>query len=150
MSSILISRNKLVLEDNVIKNDTQVEVDGEMVTQTVEEKFGQKISMQPEELSFGDLTQVERHALIDDEGVIVNIVSVDPTLPAEMAYVPPEGLQIVKIESKDYELAEPGGTWSAKNGFTRCDPPPPPVPPTKEQLLAKIEILTAQVNALPN
>jgi hypothetical protein len=82
-------------------------------------------------------------ALVDPSGLIVNVIVLDEGAD----YVPPEGLTLV-LDST--EGAEPGGSW---DGTTFSAPPPPPpkpvvVPPTKEQLLAQLAALQAQIVAM--
>ena len=87
-----------------------------------------------------------RASLVDGSGLIVNVIVVDEGVE----YVPPEGLTLVADPA---DMAEPGGSWDG-NAFHR--PPPPPAPPepvapaapTKEQLLAQLAALQAQIEAV--
>lgn len=85
-----------------------------------------------------------RASLVDGSGLIVNVIVVDEGVE----YVPPEGLTLVADPA---DIAEPGGSW---DGNTFHPPPPPPAPPvapaapTKEQLLAQLAALQAQIEAV--
>lgn len=83
-----------------------------------------------------------RAALVDASGLIVNAIVVDEGTH----YVPPEGLVLVFDPTAAAEL---GGSWDGKMFY----PPPSltlsaPAVPTKEQLLAQLSALQAQIEAM--
>lgn len=77
-----------------------------------------------------------RYAIIED-GVVKNVVLADAELAAQNGWV---------------ECPQAGPGWKYENGvFVAAPPPEPPAPPpapTKEELLAQLQALTAQINAL--
>ena len=77
-----------------------------------------------------------RYAIIED-GVVKNVVVADADFAAQQGWV---------------ECPEAGPGWTYENGvFVAAPPPEPPAPPpapTKEELLAQLQALTAQINAL--
>lgn len=77
-----------------------------------------------------------RYAIIED-GVVKNVVLADADFAAQQGWV---------------ECPEAGPGWTYENGvFVAAPPPEPPAPPpapTKEELLAQLQALTAQINAL--
>lgn len=87
-----------------------------------------------------------RAAIVDASGLIVNVI----VLAEDAEYTPPEGLTLVR----DFvDMAEPGGSWDG-NAFHPAPPPPvvsdpvAPATPTKEQLLARLAALQAQIEAV--
>ena len=77
-----------------------------------------------------------RYAIIED-GVVKNVVLADADFAAQQGWV---------------ECPEAGPGWKYENGVFVAAPPPespaPPPAPTKEELLAQLQALTAQINAL--
>ena len=77
-----------------------------------------------------------RYAIIEN-GLVANVVVADAEYAAQNGWVACEN-------------AGPG--WTYENGvFVAAPPPEPPAPPpapTKEELLAQLQALTAQINAL--
>ena len=77
-----------------------------------------------------------KHVIIED-GVVINVVVSETTFAAEQGWIASDEAQI-------------GDTW---DGTTFTSPPapepaPPPPPPTKEELLAQLQALQAQIIAL--
>lgn len=77
-----------------------------------------------------------RYAIIED-GVVKNVVLADADFAAQQGWV---------------ECPEAGPGWKYENGVfvaaPPSEPPAPPPAPTKEELLAQLQALTAQINAL--
>lgn len=77
-----------------------------------------------------------RYAIIENEKVI-NVVVADAEFAAQNGWI---------------DCPEAGPGWKYINGvFTEPpapEPVPAPPPPTKEELLAQLQALTAQINAL--
>lgn len=77
-----------------------------------------------------------RYAIIENEQVI-NVVVADAEFAAQNGWI---------------DCPEAGPGWKYINGvFTEPpapEPVPAPPPPTKEELLAQLQALTAQINAL--
>jgi hypothetical protein len=68
-------------------------------------------------------TGAQRHALVNAAGEVVDVVMIDPGLPAEQQWVPPEGLTVVRSD-------EGGIGWRHEGGqLVDPTPPPPPAPP---------------------
>lgn len=92
------------------------------------------------------MAQVERKALVDKDGNVVNVIALDP----KASYTPAPGLALVPAQ----EASEPGGHYDAAADSFTAKPPP-----TQEELDAiaakaaqspdaKIEALQKQIDEL--
>jgi len=61
---------------------------------------------------------VNRCAVVDEAGVVVNVVMIDPTLPTEEQWRPPTGTTVIATD-----IAGIGWIW---DGTSFVDPTPPP------------------------
>lgn len=80
--------------------------------------------------------------LVIENGVVVNIVLADAEYASEQGWV----LDPVYVDNQAVSLG-----WLYDNGQLSPPPvvvPPPPVAPTKEELLAKLELLQNQIQSL--
>jgi hypothetical protein len=72
---------------------------------------------------------IERWAVIrDSDGTVENVCAWDGVTP----WQPPAGRSVRLADEK----AEPGGKWTATDGYTRPAPPPPDVPALARRVIA--------------